>query len=80
MVWLSMVAGSDQSFTSFLLRCRNGFTLWIDVLVLQLRYSAIALLTKNAKEFTRAASMLGVFVVGALTCNYANVSLGMMIP
>ena len=42
--------------------------------------SAIATLTKNAKEFTRAASMLGVFVVGALTCNYANVSLGMMIP
>ncbi len=24
--------------------------------------------------------MLGVFVVGALTCNYANVCLGMMIP
>lgn len=42
--------------------------------------SAIGALTKNAKEFTRAASMLGVFVVGALTCNYANVSLGMMIP
>lgn len=31
---------------------------------------AIELLTKNAKEFTRAASMLGVFIVGALTSNY----------
>ncbi len=42
--------------------------------------SAIGVLTKNAKEFTRAASMLGIFIVGALTCNYANVSLGMEIP
>lgn len=42
--------------------------------------NAIGALTKNAKEFTRAASMLGVFVVGALTCNYANVQLGMVIP
>ena len=31
---------------------------------------AIESLTANAKEFTHAASMLGVFVVGALTCNY----------
>ena len=42
--------------------------------------SAIGALTKNAKEFTRAASMLGVFVVGALTCNYGATSLGIMIP
>ena len=42
--------------------------------------NAIGILTKNAKEFTRAASMLGVFVVGALTCNYANINLGMTIP
>ena len=35
---------------------------------------AIATLTKNAKEFTHAASMLGVFVVGALTCNYGATS------
>lgn len=41
---------------------------------------AITMLTKNAKEFTRAASMLGVFVVGALTCNYGATSLGMVIP
>ena len=31
---------------------------------------AIEVLTANAREFTHAASMLGVFVVGALTCNY----------
>lgn len=33
---------------------------------------AIELLTANAKEFTRAASLLGVFVVGALTSNYGG--------
>lgn len=42
--------------------------------------SAIGILTKNAKEFTHAASLLGVFVVGALTANYGATSLGMMIP
>lgn len=41
---------------------------------------AIEVLTKNAREFTHAASMLGVFVVGALTCNYGATSLGMEIP
>ena len=41
---------------------------------------AVVALTKNATEFTHAASMLGVFVVGALTCNYGATSLGMVIP
>ena len=36
---------------------------------------AIELLTANAKEFTRAASLLGVFVVGALTSNYGGTAL-----
>ena len=36
---------------------------------------AIELLTANAKEFTRAASMLGVFIVGALTSNYGGTTL-----
>ncbi|MCH4206843.1 MAG: PTS system mannose/fructose/sorbose family transporter subunit IID [Solobacterium sp.] len=40
---------------------------------------AIETLTKNAREFTHAASMLGVFVVGALTCNYGATTLGMTI-
>lgn len=42
--------------------------------------SAVETLTQNAREFTHAASMLGVFVVGALTCNYGATSLGMVIP
>lgn len=42
--------------------------------------NAIGLLTKRAKEFTHAASMLGVFVVGALTCNYGGTGLGIVIP
>lgn len=33
---------------------------------------AIEVLTANAKEFTRAASMLGVFIVGALTGNFGG--------
>ena len=42
--------------------------------------SAVTTLTAHATEFTHAASMLGVFVVGALTCNYGATSLGMVIP
>lgn len=34
---------------------------------------AIEIMTENAREFTRAASMLGVFVVGALTANMGNI-------
>lgn len=40
---------------------------------------AIELLTSNAKEFTRAASMLGVFVVGALTSNYGGTTVNIEI-
>ena len=40
---------------------------------------AIELLTANAKEFTRAASMLGVFIVGALTSNYGGTTVNMVI-
>lgn len=36
---------------------------------------AIGILTANAKEFTRAASILGVFVVGALTCIYGGTTI-----
>ena len=41
--------------------------------------SAIELLTANAKEFTRAASLLGVFIVGALTSNYGGTTVNMVI-
>lgn len=41
---------------------------------------AIGIFTANAKEFTRAASILGVFVVGALTCLFGGTALGIEIP
>ena len=37
--------------------------------------TAISALTEYAKEFTSAASLLGVFVVGALTSNYGGTAL-----
>lgn len=43
--------------------------------------NAIGILTQNAKAFTRAASILGVFVVGALTCVYGATAVnGLVIP
>ena len=42
--------------------------------------SAITTLTANAKEFSHAAAMLGVFVVGAMTCTFGNTKLGLVIP
>lgn len=39
---------------------------------------AVKMLTANAKEFTRAAAILGVFVVGALTANYGATSTGIV--
>ena len=42
--------------------------------------AAVSTLTAHATEFTHAASMLGVFAVGALTCNYGATYLGMVIP
>lgn len=41
---------------------------------------AIDMLTENAKEFTRAASILGVFVIGCLTVCYGGTKLGLVIP
>lgn len=48
---------------------------WLMYWSYDLGTKAIEVLTKNAKEFTHAASMLGVFIVGALTCNYGATSL-----
>ena len=36
---------------------------------------AVTMLTSNAKEFTRAASILGIFVVGSLIATYGGTSL-----
>ncbi len=53
---------------------------WLMYWSYSLGSKAIDILTKNAKEFTRAASLLGVFIVGALTSNYGATSLGIVIP
>lgn len=42
--------------------------------------SAIEALTKNAKEFTHAATILGVLVVGCLISNYGGTTVAWMIP
>ncbi|MGX6978551.1 PTS system mannose/fructose/sorbose family transporter subunit IID [Vagococcus elongatus] len=42
--------------------------------------NAIGILTENAKEFTRAASILGIFVVGALISVYGATKLDVQIP
>lgn len=49
-----------------------GIRFWLMNWSYKLGSKAIELLTANAKEFTRAASLLGVFVVGALTSNYGG--------
>ncbi len=41
---------------------------------------AIEALTKNAKEFTHAASLLGIFVVGALISNMGGTTIALTIP
>lgn len=38
---------------------------------------AIEIMTENAREFTRAASLLGVFVVGALTASMGNITVAL---
>jgi PTS system N-acetylgalactosamine-specific IID component len=45
----------------------------------KLGIDAIGMLTARAKEFTRAASILGVFVVGVLTCVYGGTSINVII-
>lgn len=40
--------------------------------------SAVTSLTKNAKEFTHAASVMGIFIVGALISNMGGTTLGMV--
>lgn len=40
---------------------------------------AVSMMTANAQEFTHAASVLGVFVVGALIANYGGTQIGIII-
>lgn len=57
-----------------------GIRYWLMHWSYNLGSKAIDILTENAKEFTRSASMLGVFIVGALTSNYGATSLTVEIP
>lgn len=57
-----------------------GIRFWLMNMSYKRGLGAIDLLTANAKEFTRAASILGIFVVGALTCAYGETKLGIQIP
>ncbi len=57
-----------------------GVRFWLMGWSYKLGTKAIEMLTANAKEFTRAASMLGVFVVGALTSNYGATTIKTVIP
>lgn len=41
---------------------------------------AIEVITRNAKEFTRSASILGIMVVGALTSLYGGTTIALTIP
>lgn len=54
---------------------------WLMYWAYDLGTSAIGIMTKNAKELTRSASILGVFVVGALIANFGGgTTLGIDIP
>lgn len=57
-----------------------GVRYWLMHWSYNLGSKAIDILTKNAKEFTRSASLLGVFIVGALTSNYGATKLAIVIP
>lgn len=53
---------------------------WLMNMSYKMGVGAIDMLTANAKEFTRAASILGVFVIGCLTVCYGGTKLGLKIP
>lgn len=57
-----------------------GIRFWLMNWSYKLGSKAIEMLTANAKEFTRATSMLGVFVVGTLTSNYGGTTIALEIP
>lgn len=56
-----------------------GVRFWLMDWSYNLGTKAIDILTSNAREFTRAASLLGVFVVGALTSNYGGTTVSLQI-
>lgn len=59
-----------------LFACRFGLMNW----AYKMGTSAIDALTSNMQAFTRAASIMGVFVVGALTVNMGGTQINLNIP
>lgn len=61
----------------------NGVQFFVRWLLMHWSYGlgtkAVTMLTSNAKEFTRAASILGIFVVGGLIAVYGNTSLRIVV-
>lgn len=53
---------------------------WLMYWSYDLGTKAIEAITRNAKEFTRAASILGILVVGALTSLYGGTTIALTIP
>ena len=57
-----------------------GIRYWLMHWSYNLGTNAIGALTKNAKEFTHAATLLGVLVVGALISNMGGTTINLVIP
>ncbi|MFR4979329.1 MAG: PTS system mannose/fructose/sorbose family transporter subunit IID, partial [Butyricicoccus sp.] len=59
--------------------CQFAIRWWLMHWSYGLGTKAVTMLTSNAKEFTRAASILGVFVVGGLIANYGGTTLRIIV-
>lgn len=57
-----------------------GLRYWLMHWSYNMGTQAIGALTKNAKEFTHAATLLGVLVVGCLISNYGGTTVAWVIP
>lgn len=57
-----------------------GLRFWLMHWSYKAGIEGITKLTKNAKEFTRAATILGMIVVGALIASYVNINIVTEIP
>ena len=57
-----------------------GLRYWLMHWSYKMGTNAVTLMTSKAKEFTRAATILGVFVVGALVASIGGVKIGLVFP
>lgn len=65
-IFLAVVLGVQMALRFFLMHWSY-----------RLGTTAMDVLTENAREFTRAASILGVFIVGALTSNFGGTTVAL---